>query len=242
MNLKEQILNLVKLQNIDIESNNIKSMLESVSEKYNVLDNRLKEFERNIGEKESMIDELKKEYRSYESEMEMHISKIEKSKEKLQAVKTNKEYQALLKEIDDLNAMNSKKEDDMIVCLEGIEGAENEITGKREEYKELSDDIKDEKEVIEQKSKDGAKKLTELEKDWIIISKKMETQLLEKFIKVKEKVGGVGVVAVNNGVCHGCNMNIPPQMYNELQRFDSMKMCPHCQRIIYWEKRSEQPK
>ncbi len=124
----------------------------------------------------------------------------------------------------------------MIECLERIEEAENEIVMKRDEYKQISDDIKNEKEIIKQKSKDGSKKLSRLEKDWSNISKVIEPELLKKFIKVKEKAGGVAIAAVNDAVCQGCNMNIPPQMYNELQRFDSLKICPHCQRIVYCKK------
>jgi predicted nucleic acid-binding Zn-ribbon protein len=42
-------------------------------------------------------------------------------------------------------------------------------------------------------------------------------------------------VAVKNGTCQGCNMNIPPQLYNVLQRGVSIEICPSCSRIIYWE-------
>ena len=48
----------------------------------------------------------------------MSFPKIAKSKEKLTSVKTNKEYQALLKEIDDLKNANSKIEDQMFEILE----------------------------------------------------------------------------------------------------------------------------
>ena len=233
MNFKEQILNLVKLQNIDLESTSIKSMLSGVFEKFDALDVGLKEFERNIEEKESMISELKKQYRSHESDVQMNLSIIKKNEEKLKFIKTNKEYQSLLKAIDDLNEKNSNKEDEMIECLVRIEEAENEIVTKRDEYKQISDDIKNEKEIIKQKSNDGNKKLSRLEKDWSNISKVIESELLKKFIKVKEKAGGVAIAAVNDATCQGCNMNIPPQMYNELQRFDSLKICPHCQRIIF---------
>ena len=30
-------------------------------------------------------------------------------------------------------------------------------------------------------------------------------------------------------------MNIPPQMYNELQRTLELMTCPFCSRIIYWD-------
>ena len=46
---------------------------------------------------------------------------------------------------------------------------------------------------------------------------------------------GLAVVSVRNGTCQGCNMNIPPQLYNTLQRGLSIETCPSCHRIIYWE-------
>jgi predicted nucleic acid-binding Zn-ribbon protein len=44
---------------------------------------------------------------------------------------------------------------------------------------------------------------------------------------------GLAVVPVKDAVCHGCNVNLPPQLYNELFRCDSLRFCPNCQRIIY---------
>ncbi|HFB84009.1 MAG TPA: hypothetical protein ENJ72_04385, partial [Thermodesulfatator sp.] len=39
--------------------------------------------------------------------------------------------------------------------------------------------------------------------------------------------------AVNDAICEGCHMNIPPQLYNELMRDNRLMECPLCQRIIY---------
>ena len=49
----------------------------------------------------------------------------------------------------------------------------------------------------------------------------------------------MAIVDVKMQVCQGCNMNIPPQMYNELQRGISLKYCPSCERIIYWQDENE---
>ena len=66
--------------------------------------------------------------------------------------------------------------------------------------------------------------------------KKIDPKLLKKFSIVKEMVSGRAIAEVKDAVCLGCNMKIPPQTYNELQRTDRLECCPHCQRIIYWEK------
>jgi hypothetical protein len=51
----------------------------------------------------------------------------------------------------------------------------------------------------------------------------------------------VGIIAVIDAVCQGCHMNIPPQMYNELQRGDNLTKCPMCQRLIYWKNTPKRP-
>ncbi|NJL58289.1 MAG: hypothetical protein HC887_00235 [Desulfobacteraceae bacterium] len=52
------------------------------------------------------------------------------------------------------------------------------------------------------------------------------------YLKVRQRVGNLAVASVSNAVCSGCNMNIPAQLYNELHRFDSLRYCPFCRRII----------
>jgi hypothetical protein len=52
---------------------------------------------------------------------------------------------------------------------------------------------------------------------------------------------GLAVVAVKDGTCRGCNMRIPPQLYNVLQRGNSLELCPTCNRIIYWARLLEEP-
>ena len=47
---------------------------------------------------------------------------------------------------------------------------------------------------------------------------------------------GLAVVAVKDGTCRGCNMKVPPQLYNTIQRGSSLELCPNCHRIIYWSK------
>ncbi len=46
---------------------------------------------------------------------------------------------------------------------------------------------------------------------------------------------------VSNGTCRGCNMNIPPQLFNVLQRGTSIETCPYCHRIIFWEELMKDP-
>ena len=63
---------------------------------------------------------------------------------------------------------------------------------------------------------------------------RVSPQVLKKYSSIKMK-RGLALAPVKNGTCQGCNMNIPPQLYNVLQRGQTVETCPSCHRIIYWE-------
>jgi predicted nucleic acid-binding Zn-ribbon protein len=149
-------------------------------------------------------------------------------------VKTNKEYQSSLKEIENLEKRNSKIEDEMIEFLDRIEGAEKKIAETKSEYSKLMDQADTEKAAIKAEADRGKQRLSLLHERLDDISKGIDAKLLEQFNRTKVKqTNRIAMVAAKDAVCQGCNMNIPPQMYNELHRFDSLQNCPHCQRIIY---------
>ena len=67
------------------------------------------------------------------------------------------------------------------------------------------------------------------------ISAKADPKMIVVLDDVKRKVRGMAVVPAQQATCMGCHMNIPAQLFNELQRCDELRFCPHCHRIIYWK-------
>lgn len=237
---KPQIDTLVKVQQIDIETGKLKAILEEVPARISSLEQQLEEFIRSVEDDEAAIEEFNKHYRNFESDVQLNLGKMQKSQEKLRSVKTNKEYQSSLKEIDDIKTVNSKLEDEMLEFLEKIETAEKALKDRKQHYTEIVEDSKQEKESIKRDAERHEKKLVELESNRGAIVAELDAGLLEMFNRVKTKqVDEVAIVAVKGAVCEGCHMNIPPQVYNELQRCDSLKYCPSCDRIIYWKDQDE---
>ena len=232
--MREQIEDLVKLQQIETETVRIKSALNDVSKMLDDLDSGVKIFEQTIEEQERIINELKKQYRDHESDIQLNLEKEHKIQAKLRSVKNNKEYQALLKEIEDVRGKNSEIEDEMIDFLDRMDITEKIITTKKDEYINIFEDAKSEKESIKQNAEARKKRLAKLDMEGAEVSRLIDPELLKRYLIIKEQSpGGLAVVLVKDAVCHGCNVNIPPQLYNELFRCDSLRFCPNCQRIIY---------
>jgi predicted nucleic acid-binding Zn-ribbon protein len=239
---KKQIETLVKVQQIEIEAGKLKTYLAAVPARLSSLEQQLEEFIHSVEDDEAVIEDFNKHYRSFESDVQLNLAKIQKSQEKLRSVKTNKEYQSSLKEIDDIKTANSKLEDEMLAFLEQIETAEAALKDRKQHYNAIVDDANQEKQEIKRDAQQREATLVELEAKHAAIAAGVDGGLLEIFSRVKTKqLDEVAIVAVRDAVCQGCNMNIPPQVYNELQRCDSLKYCPHCHRIIYWQNQEERP-
>lgn len=232
---KEQIDILIKLEMVETEIRTIKSILEEIPKKLDTLNARLEAFETTITDKETAFFDMQKKYRENESDVQMNLDSIKKSNEKLMSVKTNKEYQAILKEIEDLEKKNSMIEDQMLAYLERIETEEKSVGLQKQEYLQEKEQIEREKNTIELEKDEKKKKLVLLEADRNDIAKRIAPMLLNRYEVIRNQVKGEAIVAIKNAVCQGCHLNVPPQMYNELQRRDTLIFCPHCHRIIYWK-------
>ena len=239
--MKEQIEILVKLQKVETETGDIRSLLDALPQRLENLDAEVMAFQQTLEEDEKLVNDIKKDYRMYESDSQTGISQIEKSQAKLRSVKTNKEYQSLLKEIEDTKEINSKIEDKMLECLDRIEEMEAVVERKQTELSTLTDRVDREKENIRKETREGEKRLAWLDTERQKISAMIEPGLLKTFNTIKKKRKRLAIVPVQDAVCLGCHMNIPPQLYNEIQRFDSLKLCPNCQRMLYWEEPSNRP-
>lgn len=231
--IKEQLATLAELQQADTAMAAIDKELSGVQNRIDLLENDLAAIRAQMEEKKKALEELKKEYRSEEMEVKRIEDGISRSEAKLRSVKTNKEYQSMLKEMEDSKHKISDIQDIMLTLLDRIEAGEKEVAGLSSDVAVVQSEVNEKKaeilshsEALRQKRNDL---LSERESIWRDLPPKLQTM----YARAIQQGRGIGVSAVIDAVCQSCRMNIPPQQYIELIRLDSMKLCPNCQRIIF---------
>jgi predicted nucleic acid-binding Zn-ribbon protein len=187
-----------------------------------------------IDKQKEIVDELEKERRKKEKELEVDKDKIKKLEVRLYDVKTNKEYQALLKEIEAAKEANARTEEDVLVLMDKVEDLKKDHDGSTVHMKELEKESEAERTVIEKeiKSMDEVISKLTLERDNLLCV--VSENLRNIYGILREKRGGIAVTNVKNGVCLGCNMNIPPQLYIEVTKNKQLIQCPSCNRILFF--------
>jgi len=232
--LKEQIELLIDLQEKEIEAAQIQQELDQIPERITQMQVRLEQVENRLKKEKTALEALKKTYRAHEADIQTNQSRVQKREAQLRSVRTNQEYRAILKEIDDIKTATSGIEDNMLQVLEEMEALEKSIAELNREYRQEQGQISEKRKELEAHADQRRKAYDQLMAERQETVKHIEPDMMKKYNFVKDQTSDMkAVVAARDAICMGCNMNIPPQLYNELYRGDELKFCPHCHRMLY---------
>jgi predicted nucleic acid-binding Zn-ribbon protein len=234
MKLDKKLEGILMIQSIDIRFDEIKREKEESPKEIEKLKEDLDLLKNAMEQDLSTLEEQKKRRRTVERELEEIELKFQKSKARLNDVKSNKEYQAVLKEIEELKGLTFQKEEVVIKCMEDIEIQEKECADNNVNRKESEKEYKSREEEFSKKMRDLDKEVKFLNEKRIHLCKDVDKDFLERYDRLKKHLKGRVVAQVIDAICQGCNLGIPPQQYNELIRGGSIISCPNCSRIIYW--------
>ncbi|OGR20981.1 MAG: nucleotide-binding protein [Desulfobacula sp. RIFOXYA12_FULL_46_16] len=234
----QDIETLMKLQEAETEIVRLRSILEKSEKEKNKLGAKLKQFSTALDENKENFSKAAEVCRDLEREIQMIDDRIIKSNEKLRMVKTNKEYQLFLREVDDSKKRKDALESELIERLDEKEKIERIVQESEKEFNLLDSQIDSEQKEIDKKTTEDREMLAEYLERRAEIGKTLEPSLMNRFNKISKMNQGLAVVNVKNEVCMGCFMNIPPQLYIEVQRGKALISCPQCSRILYHIKKS----
>jgi predicted nucleic acid-binding Zn-ribbon protein len=233
--LKEQLELLWELQKIDLNLKGVEEGRDRYPKELKRLDEKHKIETERIQQEKEKIEALEKERRGREGRLVTEQEKVKRAEGRMFEIKTNKEYQALLAEIEMIKASNSREEEEVLRVLEEIDEVKKNLAKREKEVAANLEKIEAEKKRIQEKmalDAEGYKKHMERRE---ILVKQLESKLYRLYSTLKERRRNVSVVRVINETCQGCFLNIPPQLFIEVQRNNALIQCPHCSRILYWE-------
>jgi len=232
--LDERLKALLMIQSIDTQFDTISREKEETPKEIERLREGLDLLKNAMEQDLSTLEELKEERRKVERELEEMDLKLKKSKLRLDEVKSNREYQAVLKEIEDLKELTFQKEEAVIEWMEEIESQEKECAENTARWEESQEEYRSKERQFARRMRELDKEVQSLKEKRIQLSPSLDEELLKRYNGLRAHLKGRVVVPVIDGVCQECHLGIPPQQYNELIKGDSLQSCPHCSRIIYW--------
>jgi len=184
--------------------------------------------------REAGYKKLAVEQHECEGEIAQMQSHIDKYNQQLYAIKKNEEYQALLHEIDVLKKQIGLKEERILAILMEMDDAKARLEEDKKRIDAELRNIDRECAAIDAELEAAVKAREALEADRAPLKKQIAPDLLLRYQRIRRsKKSGPAVVALNDEVCTGCNMAIPPQIANEVLEGGKMHTCNHCGRLLY---------
>lgn len=232
--MSEQLQYVIELQKDDLAAARISSKKRELPEKLAKLNGEFESFSASLEEERRKLEGLHQSHREKENKLKGTQDLVKRAKDRLYEVKTNKEYQAILKEIETIEKKASDTEDEIIVCLEEIDHVERVLKTREKEFEANRQHYEREKRRLEKEIGNLDADLAAVQEKIRDARKRIREDVLKRYETIKGLRNGLAVVSAWKEVCNGCHMNIPPQLYNELQKSRNLLSCPNCNRIIYW--------
>lgn len=232
-NLKTQLATLVELQEVD-------SQIYSLNEEKRLKPGELESLKANFEAKKQDLANLEKsalDLQKEKKDRELELASKEENMKKLQAqlyqLKTNKEYNAMLGQIQDAKADASLIEDKILESLEKIDKVKAGIDSEKKNLQQAEQVFNTEKNKIEDRIKEIDDRLAQLDSQRSQIIPKIEKKILTQYERILKNRDGLAIVRIKNNTCMGCNMHTPPQVINLIQMYERIMICEVCNRILF---------
>jgi uncharacterized protein len=158
--------------------------------------------------------------------------KIEKYKEQQFQIKTNKQYDALTREID----VSQERVKTLEKEMESIEGksanAKTDLETLTPELQELRKELKERQAELDQVNKEHEDEELKLKHEREKLIVRIDKSDVKSYERIRKALGGKAVVAVRKNACGGCFKRVPPQVSVELRKNSRVMICEHCGRLL----------
>ncbi len=238
MSVSQKLQQLIRLQNLDDEIGEHKKLLAEIPVQLDADRSELEAEKKTLSSAKEEIDTLQKNRKAIESEVQGENDHMAKAKTKLTAVKTNKEYTAILAEVDGIKVRVAGLEDKELEIMEVLEEKQKEIPEIEKKCKEEDAHFQEYK-----TKKDGELSRMKQELDVFIAKREgvmgqLPDATIQRYEKVARSCDGKAVVLLLGNICQGCFRQVLPQMVIDVKVGASIQQCSNCIRFLYWEEKT----
>lgn len=228
----EKLKGLEALQRVDVELLELERGGAEHPRKLAALEAELATARAAVEVEQARLAEVERSKRTIEDQLGADKEKLKKWEARLAEQRSTREYSALAREIDIARKQNVTLQDEVLTLAKQVEDLGNVLAEKQLEFDERARELSQEAAAIRAAMAELDGRRQALLARRAEASRKVDAVMLRRYEVIRSRRGTV-LAPIVNGACKGCNMNIPPQLYNELRTTQRLDACPSCGRMIY---------
>jgi len=235
VNYKEEITKLIELQSLDSQLYKLNREKENQPKIINDLQQVFEDKKQQLKTWEEKLKSIQLKRKEKEIDLGTHEEQIKKLQGQLYALKTNKEYTAMLNEINGKKMNQSLLEEEILNFMEEQDKAKKELEQQKINVAEEEKKFNQEKQKIQNHLKEIEAQSADLQSKRAVIIKTIDSKILPKYERILKGREGLAIIDVdeNDFSCKGCYMKATPQVVNEIKMNKGLVFCEVCSRILY---------
>jgi predicted nucleic acid-binding Zn-ribbon protein len=230
---------LYSLQLVDIELQEILDLKGDLPHIVRDLQSRHDEMKAKLDALNAAIKESKLTRERADSEIVDIAEKVEKYKSQQMSVKSNRQYDALTREIENAEQRSIQLQRGMEDAENRLQTSKTDADGLKEQLEVLGEELKERQKELKEVNKEHEKSELELQHRREKLTVKLAQEDLDRYGRIYRAKGGKAVVSVKRNACGGCFSRVPPQKILELRRNSQIYLCEQCGRILVSENLAE---
>ena len=224
---------LVDLHKADVELRRFDSELAALPQKKGAIDAQIVADRAALDAAKASLDGQSKDRKRLELEVQDFETKRSKYKGQLGEVKTNKEYTALLHEIENVDREIRSREDSILEAMEKVEGGQSKVKAEEAAFKSVESARRDEIKSIEGKIKECEEQRAAIAATREKKVGALKPDLLAEYSRILAR-RGTALSEAKDGACTMCHVKLRAQVFVDVKRNDAIITCSSCSRIMFF--------
>jgi hypothetical protein len=222
---------LAELQKVDLEVVALRKSAEVYPKQMGELERELSQAKAEVEAERTKLLDVERQRRTLEQNIAEEKEKVRKWEARLSEQRSTREYAALAREIDIAKKANATMAEELVELGKIQIQLREVVKTKDQQYAAKVADIGGKLNELRGKVASFEGQVRELEGKRAEVAKTVHPPLLSRYETVRRR-RSPALVTVIAGTCQGCNMSVPPQLYNTLKTSLETDICPSCHRII----------
>jgi len=230
-----QLQTLINLQAIDTRIAALEADAARLPKEIAAIHAAVEEAKKHVDQTKTRLDAARKDQRAKEKDLEVVQAKRSKNEARLYEVKTNKEYSAVLTEIEEIKQEKARMEEEVLVLMEAQERLTGEIREAETRFKRREGEGRGQEATLKEQLRGIETELAAVRTERKELAAQLPAPILADYDRILRARAGLALVPVAKpNFCGACRMTITPQRLQELRAQSSLIPCESCGRYLYW--------
>ncbi|HEY7601165.1 MAG TPA: C4-type zinc ribbon domain-containing protein [Methylomirabilota bacterium] len=234
--MNQHLQRLQELQVLDSRISGLERKLEAIPGRIQTIRDGSQQAKAAVDAIRAKLDATRKDIRGKEKDLEYQASQRKKLEAKLYEVKTNKEYSAVLAEIEALKVEKGRLEEEVLGLMELQERLGREVADGDARLRPLEAESRVQEAAATEEMRALEVDLEAARSERAGLGKDVPRDLMAQYGRILKSRGGLAVALVgSNGICSGCRVTLTPQRFNEARQSSLILLCENCGRFLYYQ-------